>query len=44
LQAAAAGRHSPLRLQDASGRRPSKSEDANLVAWILSVVNRVVEV
>src|SRR6516164_1405689 len=26
----AAGRHSPLRLQDVSGRRPSMSEDANL--------------
>jgi len=28
----AAGRHSPLRLQDVSGRRPSKSEDGNPVA------------
>jgi hypothetical protein len=26
----AAGRHSPLRLQDVSGRRPSKSEDGNV--------------
>jgi hypothetical protein len=43
LQAAAAGRHSPLRLQDASGQRPSKSEDANLVAWARLVVNTVVE-
>jgi hypothetical protein len=38
LRAAAAGRHSPLRLQDASGRRPSKSEDATLVASMQSVV------
>ena len=30
LRAAAAGRHSPLRLQDVSGRRPSMSEDGNL--------------
>ena len=28
----AAGRHSPLRLQDVSGRRPSMSEDAKPVA------------
>src|SRR6266545_7018174 len=30
LQAATAGRHSPLRLQDRLRRRPSMSEDANL--------------
>jgi hypothetical protein len=32
LRAAAAGRHSPLRLQDRLRRRPSMSEDANPVA------------
>ena len=31
LRAAAAGRHSPLRLQDVSGRRPSMSEDGKLL-------------
>jgi hypothetical protein len=40
LQAAAAGRHAPLRLQDASGRRPSKSEAANLIAQLRDVVKR----
>jgi hypothetical protein len=30
LQAATAGRHTSLRLQDVSGRRPSKSEDATM--------------
>jgi hypothetical protein len=38
----AAGRHSPLRLQDRLRRRPSMSEDANPVAWMHYVVNRVV--
>ena len=32
LRAAAAGRHSPLRLQDRLRRRPSMSEDANVLA------------
>jgi hypothetical protein len=32
LRASAAGRHSPLRLQDRLRRRPSMSEDANLMA------------
>src|SRR6516225_6131057 len=36
----AAGRHSPLRLQDRLRRRPSMSEDANPVAWLLFVVNK----
>jgi hypothetical protein len=40
LQAAAARRHSPLRLQDVSGRRPSKSEDANVLLRPHFVVNR----
>src|SRR5713226_9822930 len=35
----AAGRHSPLRLQDRLRRRPSMSEDANVLAWMRSVVN-----
>src|SRR5262245_54354346 len=38
----AAGRHSPLRLQDVSGRRPSMSEDANVLACMRYVVNSVV--
>jgi hypothetical protein len=40
LQAAAAGRHASLRLQDVSGRRPSKSEAANLLLQPHFVVNR----
>jgi hypothetical protein len=40
LQAAAAGRHASLRLQDVSGRRPSKSEAANLLLHPHFVVNR----
>jgi hypothetical protein len=43
LRAAAAGRHSPLRLQDRLRRRPSMSEDANPVACIRFVVNSVVD-
>src|SRR5712691_4706120 len=39
LQAAAAGRQSSLRLQDCLRRRPSMSEDANLLAWPRIVVN-----
>src|ERR1700716_1857652 len=42
LRAAAAGRHSPLRLQDRLRRRPSMSEDANLLAYIRYVVNNIV--
>jgi hypothetical protein len=40
LQAAAAGRHTSLRLQDVPGRRPSKSEAANLLLQPHFVVNR----
>ena len=34
----AAGRHSPLRLQDRLRRRPSMSEDADRLAWLRYVV------
>jgi len=44
LRAAAAGRHSPLRLQDRLRRRPSMSEDANVLAWMRYVVKSVVDV
>jgi hypothetical protein len=44
LRAVAAGRHSPLRLQDRLRRRPSMSEDANPVAYIRYVVKSVVDV
>src|SRR6516165_4418506 len=40
----AAGRHSPLRLQDRLRRRPSMSEDANPVAWLLFVVNKNIRI
>src|SRR5207245_11043547 len=43
LRAAAAGRHSPLRLQDRLRRRPSMSEDANPVACIRYVGKSVVD-
>ena len=39
LRAAAAGRHSPLRLQDRLRRRPSMSEDGQNVATLRTVVN-----
>src|SRR5580692_5164208 len=42
LRAVAAGRHSPLRLQDRLRRRPSMSEAANLVAWLQYVVNKYI--
>jgi hypothetical protein len=35
----AAGRHSSLRLRDRLRRRPSMSEDANVLAWTRYVVN-----
>src|SRR5262247_469465 len=40
----AAGRHSSLRLQDVSGRRPSKSEDGKLIARPRCVVNRKIRI
>src|SRR4029450_6259096 len=44
LQAAAAGRHTSLRLQDRLRRRPSMSEAANLLAWRHFVVNSYIHV
>jgi hypothetical protein len=40
LRAAAAGRHTSLRLWTVSGRRPSMSEDARRLACTRNVVNR----
>jgi hypothetical protein len=39
LRAAAAGRHSPLRLQDRLRRRPSRARMGSHVAWLRFVVN-----
>src|SRR3981081_4100513 len=41
LRAAAAGRHSPLPPQDRLRRRPSMSEEANLILYIRYVVKSI---